>query len=385
MIRTWAHKHLNGDPVIWLVVIALSILSILVVYSATGTLAYKMMDGNTEHYLFKHTGLVLISLVAMWVAHKIDYKYYSKISLFALWVSVPLLLVTWKYGMTINEASRWITIPLINQPFQPSDLAKLALIASLASMLSKKQQNIADFKESFIPMLIWCGVICGLIAMTNFSSGLLLFVTCLLIMFIGRVPVKYLLMLLIVGALAGSLAVQFGQRGETVISRVEQFFSEDEIPFQAKQSYIAIATGGITGKGPGRSDQRNFLPHPYSDFIYAIIIEEYGLIGGLLVIGLYLTLLYRGMRTVAKSDRAFGGLLSAGLSFALVLQALVNMGVAVGLGPITGLTLPLLSMGGTSLLFNGIALGIILSVSREEPDQPLNRKVKMNYNLSSAA
>jgi cell division protein FtsW len=234
-------------------------------------------------------------------------------------------------------------------------------------------------------MLLWCGVICGLIAMTDFSSGLLLFVTCLLIMFIGRVPIKYLLMLLIVGALAGSLAVQFGQRGETVISRVEGFFSEDEIPFQAKQSYIAIATGGITGKGPGRSDQRNFLPHPYSDFIYAIIIEEYGLIGGILVLGLFLTLLYRGMRTVAKSDRAYGGLLSAGLSFALVLQALVNMGVAVGLGPITGLPLPLLSMGGNSLLFNGIALGIILSVSKEEYDQPLKRKLKVNRNISKAA
>jgi cell division protein FtsW len=385
MIKTWAQKNLNGDPVIWFVVIALSLLSILVVYSATGTLAYKMMDGNTEHYLLKHSGLVLISLAAMWVAHKIDYQYYSKLSQYALWASVPLLLITWKYGTTINEASRWITIPLVNQPFQPSDLAKLALIANLASMLSKKQQNIADFKESFIPMLIWCGVICGLIAMTDFSSGLLLFVTCLLIMFIGRVPIKYLLMLLIVGALAGSLAVQFGQRGETVISRIEGFFNEDEIPFQAKQSYIAIATGGITGKGPGRSDQRNFLPHPYSDFIYAIILEEYGLLGGILVIGLFLTLLYRGMRTVAKSDRAFGGLLSAGLSFALVLQALVNMGVAVGLGPITGLPLPLLSMGGNSLLFNGIALGIILSVSKEESDQPLKRKVKVKRKLSTAA
>jgi cell division protein FtsW len=385
MIKTWAQKHLNGDPVIWFVVVVLSILSILVVYSATGTLAYKMMDGNTEHYLIKHTGLILISLVAMWVAHKIDYKYYSKLSQFALWASVPLLLITWKYGITINEATRWLTIPLINQPFQPSDLAKLALIANLASMLSKSQQNIDSFKESFIPMLVWCGVICGLIAMTDFSSGLLLFVICLLIMFIGRVPIRYLLMLLIVGALAGSLAVQFGQRGETVISRVERFFSEDEIPFQAKQSYIAIATGGITGKGPGRSDQRNFLPHPYSDFIYAIIIEEYGLLGGVVVLGLYLTLLYRGMRTVAKSDRAFGGLLSAGLAFALVLQALVNMGVAVGLGPITGLTLPLLSMGGTSLLFNGIALGIILSVSKEEPTQPLKHKIKVNRNLSKAA
>ncbi|MDH3708414.1 MAG: FtsW/RodA/SpoVE family cell cycle protein [Cyclobacteriaceae bacterium] len=385
MIKAWTQKHIHGDPVIWAVVVLLSCLSILVVYSATGTLAYKMMDGNTEHYLFKHSGLVLLSLSAMWVAHRIDYRYYSRLSQLALWLSVPLLIITWKYGVNINEASRWITIPLINQPFQPSDLAKLALIANLASMLSKRQQNIADFKESFIPMLLWCGVICGLIAMTDFSSGLLLFLTCLLIMFIGRVPIKYLLMLLIVGALAGSLAVQFGQRGETVVNRVERFFSNEEIPFQAKQSYIAIATGGITGKGPGKSVRRNFLPHPYSDFIYAIIIEEYGFLGAIGVIMLYLTLLYRGMRTVAKSDRAFGGLLSAGLAFALVAQALVNMGVAVGLGPITGLPLPLVSMGGTSLLFNGIALGIILSVSKEEQNQQKDRKLKVSGSLSKAA
>ena len=385
MIKAWTQKHMNGDPIIWIVVLLLSFLSILVVYSATGTLAYKMMDGNTEHYLVKHSGLVLLSLGAMWVAHKMDYRYYSKLSQFALWASVPLLFITWKYGVNINEASRWITIPVINQPFQPSDLAKLALIANLASMLSKRQQNIADFKESFIPMVLWCGVICGLIAMTDFSSGFLLFATCLLVMFIGRVPVKYLLMLVIVGALAGSLAVHFGQRGETVVSRVEHFFSSEEIPFQAEQSYIAIATGGITGKGPGKSVRRNFLPHPYSDFIYAIIIEEYGFVGAITVILLYLTLLYRGMRTVAKSDRAFGGLLSAGLAFALVLQAMVNMGVAVGLGPITGLPLPLVSMGGTSLLFNGIALGIILSVSKEEQNQPMDRKLKVNNNLSKAA
>ncbi len=385
MIKNWTQKHISGDPVIWMVVLMLSFLSILVVYSATGTLAYKMMDGNTEHYLFKHSGLVLLSLGAMWVAHKIDYKYYSKLSRLALWASVPLLIITWKYGININEANRWITIPLINQPFQPSDLAKLALIANLASMLSKRQQNIKDFKESFIPMILWCGVICGLIAMTDFSSGILLFLTCLLVMFIGRVPIKYLMMLLMVGALAGSLAMHFGQRWETVVSRVDKFFNSEEIPFQAEQSYIAIATGGITGKGPGKSVRRNFLPHPYSDFIYAIIIEEYGFVGAIGVILLYLTLLYRGMRTVAKSDRAFGGLLSAGLAFALVLQALVNMGVAVGLGPITGLPLPLVSMGGTSLLFNGIALGIILSVSKEEQNQPMDRKLKVNPSLSKAA
>ena len=190
-----------------------------------------------------------------------------------------------------------------------------------------------------------------------------------MILFIGRVPVKYLALLVLVGILAGALAFSIGQRGETVVSRLKDYLDPTEIPFQAKQSYIAIATGGITGKGPGNSDQRNFLPHPYSDFIYAIIIEEYGLAGGLVVVMLYLALLWRGIITASKSDRAFGGLLSAGLSFALVMQAMINMGVAVGLLPITGLPLPLVSMGGTSLLFTGLALGIILSVSRGEIEE----------------
>lgn len=366
MIKAWADRNLKGDPVIWFVVLALSVLSILVVYSATGTLAYKRMEGNTEHYLIKHSMLVLLGLFAMWAAHKIDYRYFSGLSRFALWISVPLLFFTWKFGVNINEASRWIHIPIINQAFQPSDLAKLALIAHLANMLSKRQQNISDIKESLIPILFWCGIICGLIALTNMSTAMLLFGTCMVLMFIGRVPVKYLFLLILVGLLAGSIAVTIGQRGNTFTSRIEDYLNPEELSFQAKQSYIAIATGGISGKGPGQSDQRNFLPHPYSDFIFAIIIEEYGLIGGAVVIVLYLILLYRGMRTVARSEKAYGGLLSAGLSFALVLQALVNMAVAVGLVPVTGLPLPLISMGGTSLLFTGISLGIILSVSRSE-------------------
>jgi cell division protein FtsW len=367
-VTTWAQRNLKGDPVIWFVVIALSIISILVVYSATGTLAYKMMEGNTEHYLIKHSFLVLLSLGAMWVAHNLDYRYYSKLSRLALYVSVPLLFITYKFGMNINDASRWITIPIINQAFQPSDLAKLALIANLAAMLSKKQQNIEDWKQSLIPMLMWVGVIIGLIAITNFSTATLLLITCMLLMFIGRVPMKYLMMLAIVGALAGSIAFTLGQRGGTVLSRLRNFIMPTEIPYQAKQSYIAIATGGITGKGPGNSEQSKFIPHSYSDFIFAVILEEYGLIGGTTILILYLILLYRGIIAVANSDNAYGGLLSAGLSFALVLQAMVNMGVAVGLGPITGLPLPLVSMGGTSLLFTGIALGIILSVSRGDTE-----------------
>jgi len=332
-MKKWADKNLQGDPVIWIVVVLLSIMSILVVYSAVGSLAYRNME-VVELYLVKHSALVILSLLAMYVAHRIDYRYYSRLSLFALLISVPPLFFVWQSGTTINEASRWITIPVIKQVFQPSDLAKLALIASLASMLAKRQQNIGDLRDSLVPMLIWCGVICGLIAMTDLSTAALLLATCMLVMFIGRVPVQYLALLVLVGFIAGVTAMSFGQRGETARSRIEGFLHKTEMPFQAEQSHIAIATGGLLGKGPGQSDQRNFLPHPYSDFVYAIIIEEYGIVGGLFVVVLYLVLLYRGMRAAAKSERAFGGLLSAGLSFAVVIQAMVNMAVVVGLGPI---------------------------------------------------
>ncbi|MCG8339876.1 MAG: FtsW/RodA/SpoVE family cell cycle protein [Cytophagales bacterium] len=367
-MKTWMKHNLKGDPVIWGIVFILAIISILVVYSATSSLAYRQMQGDTEYYLIKHSLLVLISLFAMWVAHKIDYRYYAGLSKLALWIAVPLLLLTWKYGLRINEASRWITIPFINQAFQSSDLAQLALIVALANRLAKCQNNIEDFKASVVPMLIWCGVIGGLIALTNLSAAILLFLTCILLMYMGRVPIKYLATLTMVGIFVGGIAMHIGQRGETGWKRVKAFIQEGP-SFQTEQAYIAIATGGLYGKGPGKSDQRSFLPHSYSDFIYAIIIEEYGLLGGTIVILLYLALLYRGMLNVSKSNCAFGGLLSAGLSFALVLQAMVNIGVAVGLGPITGLPLPFVSMGGTSLVFTGISLGIILSVSRGDRDE----------------
>lgn len=367
VVKDWAYRNLKGDPIIWLVIFLLSLFSIAVVYSATGSLAYKRMDGNTEYYLIKHSALVLISLMAVWLAHKVDYRYYARISRFLLWVSVPLLMFTWLFGTNINEASRWIPIPFIGIAFQPSDLAKLALLITLASMLTKKQGKIEDFQKAIIPMLVWIGLICGLIAMTNFSTAILLFFTCMLLLFLGRVPIKYLVFLVVIGGLAGTAAIFIGQRGPTVISRVEKFLKQEE-SFQSEQAYVAIATGGIIGKGPGQSDQRNYLPHPYSDFVYAIILEEYGLLGGLSVLLLYLTLLYRGMKATFNSERPFGGLLSSALTFALVLQAMVNMGVAVGLGPVTGLPLPLLSMGGTSQLFMGVSLGIVISVSRGKID-----------------
>lgn len=364
-VKTWADKNLQGDKVIWAVVFALSMISVLVVYSSIGTLAYKRTV-SPEKFLLTHTMHVFIGLAAMWFAHKVDYRYYSKLSKIALLVSVPLLIYTFTNGTTINDAARWIAIPIIGTSFQPSDFASLALIVNLASMLAKRQQNIDDIKESLIPILFWCGIICGLIALTNLSTAILLLITCMLIMFIGRVPARYLAMLVFVGLLFGALAVAFGVRGETAKNRIKNFVNGTELPFQAKHARIAIATGGITGKGPGNSDQRNILPHPYSDFVYAIVIEEYGMIGGIVVLLLYLILLHRGMKAAYNSERAFGGLLSAGLSFDLVCQAMVNMGVVVGLGPITGQPLPLISMGGTSMVFTGLALGIVLSVSRGE-------------------
>lgn len=386
--KAWADRHLQGDRVIWAVVFALSLISILVVYSSIGTLAYKH-SASPESLLLRHTITVFVGLVAMWAAHRVDYRYYSRLSKLALWISIPLLIYTFTHGVSLNDASRWIAVPIVGS-FQPSDFASLALIVNLASMLSKRQQNIDDIKESLIPILFWSGMICGLIALTNLSTAVLLLITCMLIMFIGRVPTKYLAMLVFVGVLFGALAIKFGVRGETAKNRITSFVNGTELPFQAKHARIAVATGGVIGKGPGNSDQRNILPHPYSDFVYAIIIEEYGMIGGMVVLGLYLLLLHRGMKASYNSERAFGGLLSAGLCFDLVCQAMVNMGVVVGLGPITGQPLPLISMGGTSMVFTGLSLGIVLSVSRGERDQSWGEKadgeaeVKGNKNVAAA-
>ncbi|TXK44473.1 cell division protein FtsW [Pontibacter qinzhouensis] len=383
MVKQWLQQNLKGDAVLWGIVFCFSLISVAVVYSSTGTLAYKQQEGNTEYYLIRHSALILIGLGFMWAAHKINYRYYSKLSLLALILSVPLLIITYFYGSNINEASRWLTIPVIKQTFQPSDLAKLALISYLASMLSKRQDKLDSIKHTLGPIFAWTIAICGLIALSNTSTAVLLFITCLLLMFIGRVSLKSMTVVVIAGLLLGTIALAAGQRMGTATNRVKDWLDPTDIPFQLEQSYIAIATGGVVGKGPGNSDQRDILPHPYSDFIYSIIVEEYGLIGGVSVLLLYLALLYRGLVTVSKSNGAFGGLLSAGLSFSLVMQGMINMGVAVGLGPVTGLPLPLLSMGGTSLIFTGISLGVILSVSRgekaitqaamnENPKRPVN-------------
>ncbi|CCH56042.1 cell cycle protein [Fibrisoma limi BUZ 3] len=368
-IRDWIRNNLKGDRQIWWIVLYLSIMSVLVVYSATGTKAFRELDGNTEVFLLKHGSLLMLGLVCTYFAHKINYIYYARLSKFGLWLSIPLLLWAFFKGSTLNDASRWVTIPIINQTFQPSDLAKLALISNLAAMLAKRQRFMHD-PSVLVNLIIWIGVICALIILSNTSTALLLGATCFLLMYIGRVPVRYLTSMVVFCVVVGGIALAVGQRLGTATNRMKNFMDSDTIVYQVEQSYIALANGGLTGQGPGNSHQRNTLPNPFSDFIFAIIVEEYGLLfGGLPVIMAYLWFLWRGMKAIQKTTRPFGGLLSAGLTFSIVFQAFASICVAVGLAPVTGQPLPLLSMGGTSLIFTGLAIGIVLSVSREEVDE----------------
>jgi cell division protein FtsW len=370
MIQRWFRKNIEGDYYIWAIVLILSLWSIALVYSATGTMAFKAMK-NPVLYLFKHSILVFFGLFLMWVVHRLDYIMFSKLSYLMLLVAIPLLLIAYKFGHSSGGASRWITIPLINQTFQPSDLAKLALISYLSAMLARRQKlKPEEYTWTImVPMIFWCGAICGLIALSNFSTAAMLGATCVLVMFIGRVPSKFLLGLIFYCVILGGFGLVVGQRFGTFIGRIKRFWESfsgtGEIEYQAKQAYIAIAQGGILGRGAGRSEQRNFLPEPFSDFIYATLIEEYGLWGACLLLFLYLAFLFRGLKIVQNSSRAFGGLLAAGLTFSLVIQAMFHIAVNVGLVPITGQSLPMVSMGGTSMIFTCMSIGAILSVSRD--------------------
>lgn len=365
-------KYIKGDKVIWTVVLLLSLLSVLVVYSSVVALAYRYKNGDTASYLIKHIFIVGSGIFLMYLVHKVKYSYFSRISQIAIFVAAPLLLYTLLKGVSAGEASRWLAIPGTSLTFQTSDFAKLALITYVARMLSIKQDVIKDFKQAFLPIIIPVGIICALILPANFSTAALLFLNCLVLMFVGRMNAKHLWLLIGSGlvfiALLLTLIWNFPNaipRGATWRARIENFISGDsESNFQAEQAKIAIATGGIVGKGPGNSMQRNFLPQASSDFIYAIVIEEWGLITAVIIVFLYIVLLFRGIRIANKSDRTFGSLLAVGLTFSLVFQAMINMAVAVNLFPVTGQPLPLVSMGGTSIWFTSIAIGIILSVSR---------------------
>ena len=389
-------KKTRGDKVIWALVGLLVLVSLLVVYSATGSLAVKNYKGNTEVYLFKQVVFIALGFCVIYFAHRVNYTLYSRVAKVLFLLSIPLLVYTLFFGATINQGSRWIRLPIINMTMQTSDLARLALFMYLARILSRRQNVIKDFKKGFLPVIGPVALTCALIAPANLSTALLLGATCMMLLFIGRVSSKHLLLTVAVAAIpvailisaavvkhktggdeeeATTVAVhkpkgnRLTARVDTWISRVENFmYGSKEVSnddsYQTDQAKIAIAKGRFLGKGPGNSEQRNFLPQAYNDFIYSIIIEEYGLLGGAFIIFVYLALLYRCIRLYKRCPYAFGAFLALGLSFTLVLQAMANMAVNVNLFPVTGVTLPLVSMGGSSFLFTCLAIGIILSVAR---------------------
>lgn len=389
----------KGDKVIWAAVILLTLVSMLVVYSSTGTLAYRLSK-SAESYLFKQFAFTAVGLLIIYFAHRINYTIYSRVALVLYVISIPLLIYTLFFGAEINEGTRWIKLPIINLTFQTSDLAKLALFMYLSRQLSRSQDDIKDFKKGFLPLIVPVGITCMLIAPANLSTALLIGATSIMLMFIGRVSVKHIAMVIgialiplviLVTIATGYYNKEEGQSKElpavlqigripTWIKRIQDFAYSDkhESAYQVQQMKIAIAKGGWFGLGPGNSEQRNFVPHPYSDSIYSIIIEEYGLIGGIAIVFIYLLFLFRSIRIFKKCPFAFGAFLALALSFTLVIQALVNMGVNVNLFPVTGVPLPLVSMGGSSFLFTCLAIGILLSVARNAEKMEGNAATAVN-------
>jgi cell division protein FtsW len=367
-------ERIKGDKVIWSVVLLFAFISLLVVYSSTGSLAYRM-DRNASYYLVKQLLVLGLGLLIIYLVHRVNYTKFARVAVLLYVISLPLLLFTLFFGATINEGSRWIRLPVINITFQSSDLAKLALFMFLARLMSMKQHEIKDFKKGFLPVLVPVLLTCAFIAPANLSTALLLGATCCILFFIGRVQVKHIMLLIATGLLAVVLLffvskiTGFG-RADTWEQRIVDFVGKDkngekkEEVYQVLQGKIAIANGGVFGLGPGNSRQRDYLPEAYSDFIFCSIIEEYGLVGGAFVVCLYLLFLWRSILIFRRCPYAFGAFLAVGLSITLVFQAMINMAVNVHLVPVTGLTLPMISMGGSSIWFTSIAIGIILSVSR---------------------
>ena len=366
MNSVFENIKLKGDKTIWIIVIALSLFSIMVVYSAAG-----WSD------LISHIPKLIIGLSAMYVVHLIPFKYFSKLGQLGYFTSLLLLVLVLVIGVTVNGASRWINI--VGLQFQPSDVAKLTVILFMARQISVNRDNLSGFKELAWYVLAPLVIVCLLILPNNFSTSALVFINGLVLMFVGKIRLQFIAKVLgtaLIGAFIiyasakwTPLGTSVMPRSATWVSRVDNFLlggdeQQMDKDYQQTQALVAIQNGGIKGVGPGKSTQRSILPYSESDFIYAIILEEYGLIGGISAILLYLILLFRAVRISLKVDSIFGGLIVVGLMFSLVFQALINMLVSVEILPVTGQTLPLISMGGTSIVFTCISIGIVLSVSR---------------------
>lgn len=364
---SWILTRLRGDKMIWILVFMIVLVSILALYSAGSAQAFRIYDGDTEGLIMRHGFLLIVGLCVMFAVHLLDYRIFAKLSNVLLLITIPLLIYTISQGSETNTAARWIFI--FGTSFQPSDLAKITLMIYLAKLLTQRQDVIKDFTEGFLPALFWVTVICGLIAPADLSTAVLMFTASIMVMFIAGVDVKYIGLLMLVAVMGLGILLSTAKRSATWQSRWSDYSqrlmdSEYSPNVQTTQANIAIATSGLFGKGVGKSATRSNLPEAHADYIYAIIIEEYGLVGGVFVILLYLLLLFRSVSIVTVS-KTFGALMASGLAFVLVLQAMMNMGVTVGILPVTGFTLPLISKGGTSILITCVSLGIILSVSRD--------------------
>ncbi len=407
----FVNKILRGDKVIWIVSIILGIVSLIVVYSATSALAVSKYGGDTGKVLMKHLGMLLFGFVMMIIASRVNYKRYAKMALFLMIPCLALLLYTLVFGRNINDASRSINVGGFS--FQPSELAKIILITYLARQLIMMEGSMYNFKDFLVKLALPILVTAGLIFSENLSTAVLLIAVCLVLLFVGRV--KFLHIMALIGLCVLGMAAYLGydaiktsienkhrrqtaqetmvigeagdnykekqNRIQTWANRIKTMGEDDEKVdrfddkhMQRTYADIAVASSSLFGKGPGKSEQRNFLPHPYSDFIYAIIIEEYGLVGGVFVLFLYIVLFTRVLRIVIKKPLTFGSLMAFGLGFLIILQAMINMGVSIGLLPVTGQPLPFVSMGGTSLMATGMIIGMILSVTMSIEDESMNKE-----------
>ncbi len=382
------YNGLQGDKAIWAIALLLALVSAVVVYSAGGSFFAMSRGESPEGLLAKHLGMLAMGFVIMFLAYLLPYARYRKLAPVLLTLAVVLLVYTMANGVDINGARRWIRLPLIGMTLQTSDLAKLAIALFVADRMTRYKDYIKDFQKAFLPLIVPILLICILIMPSDLSTALLIFTSMTMLLFIGRVNWKYIASLFALGAVTFSFVISLGAlfpdfvRVDTWAQRFHDFIETENIPEnssgldQIDYARMAIANGGFMGRGPGGSTMRNFLPESYSDFVYAIIMEEYGFWGGALVLGLYILLLLRVVKLVTKSSKSFGAMAAMGLTIIMVLQALLNMAVSVHLIPVTGLTLPMISVGGTSIFFTCFSLGIILSVSRYVEAQALRKKAE---------
>jgi cell division protein FtsW len=368
-------KHIKGDKTIWAVVTLLAIFSFLPVYSSSSNIAYLYGDGNTFKFLLKHLTHLILGFVILYGVHKVPYNYFKGLSVISLPIVIILLIITITQGVTIDgaNASRWVRIPIVGVTFQSSTLASVVLLTYIARYLSKIKDNTITFKESVLPLWVPVFLVLTLILPANLSTAAIIFFMVIVLIFIGGYPVKYLLIILFTSLMFLSFFIVsvkafpnvFPNRVDTWMSRIDNFFDGEktEADYQIEKAKIAIASGGITGLGPGKSIQKNFLPQSSSDFIYAVIVEEFGLVGSFTLMFLYMLLLFRFVIVAHKAETVFGKLLVIGVGLPIVFVALINMAVAVEIFPVTGQTLPLISSGGSSIWMTCLAIGMILSIS----------------------